>query len=173
MEIALRLCDCFLLWFELGKKIDNQEDYLDGDYVGSQLGVVMGVIIGVSVGKPDGDKIGCWNRIILVTVLNTELGNRGGFSLYWALVPILVYKLGGWYMPNGDGTEMISHYWCLCFSVYFSAVSRLVTRQECVCCAFPFFFCVDRRGQITTIRPSIIFFTYGKFLQKVHKLLFQ
>ena len=40
------------------KKLDNQE-VLDGDYVGYILSVVMGIIIGISVGKPDGDKIGC------------------------------------------------------------------------------------------------------------------
>ena len=46
------------------------------------LGVVLVVIIGISVGKPDGDTLVCWIVIILGTVLNKELGNCEGFSLY-------------------------------------------------------------------------------------------
>ena len=47
MTIELVLCNGFLLAFELGKKIDNQEKFLNGDCVGSLLGVVLGVIIGI------------------------------------------------------------------------------------------------------------------------------
>ena len=59
MTIVLGICDGFLLGSSLGKKLDNQEVFLDGDCVGSLLGVVLGVIIVISVDKPDGDKLGC------------------------------------------------------------------------------------------------------------------
>ena len=57
---------------------------LDGDCVGYLLGVVMGGIIGISVGKTDVDKV-CYLIVIIIgTILNTELVNCKGFSLYLA-----------------------------------------------------------------------------------------
>ena len=46
------------------------------------MGFVLGLIIGISVGKPDGDKLFFWIGILLGALLNTELGNCEGFSLY-------------------------------------------------------------------------------------------
>ena len=57
MGILLGIFDSFLLGFALGKKLDNQECFLDGDCVGALTGVVLGVIIGISLGKPDDDKV--------------------------------------------------------------------------------------------------------------------
>ena len=59
------------------------------------LGFSLGEIIAISVVKPDGDKVGYLFGRIIRTVLNTDLGNCEGFSLYLALGPILVYALGG------------------------------------------------------------------------------
>ena len=43
---------------------------------------VLGVLIGISVCKSDGDRVGCLLGRIIVTVINTELDNYEGFSLY-------------------------------------------------------------------------------------------
>ena len=82
MVIVLGIFDGFLMGFELGKKIENQEGLLDGDCVESLMGVVMGAIIGISVDEQDDDKVG--NRLgrILGTVQNKEIGNCRGLSLY-------------------------------------------------------------------------------------------
>ena len=110
-------------YFHLVKNIENQEGLLYGDYVGSLLDVVIGVIIGISVVEPDGDKVGRWLRRILGTVLNIELGNFEGFSLYWSLNPIPVCALVGWCITNGYGTEMIINYWCpYCVWIFFCCV---------------------------------------------------
>ena len=55
---------------------------LDGDCFGYLMGVVLVVIIGISASKYDGDKVDCWLGRIIVTVLNTELGNCEVLSLY-------------------------------------------------------------------------------------------
>ena len=68
------------------------------------MGVFMGVIVEISVGKPDGNKVECWLGRILGNVINKDIGNCEGFSMYQALGPILVCELGGWYMPTGNGT---------------------------------------------------------------------
>ena len=47
------------------------------------------------MGTPDGDKVGYLVGRILVTVLNTELGNCVGFSLFSELVRIRVCTLRG------------------------------------------------------------------------------
>ena len=98
----------------------------------------MGVIIGILVSKYDDDKVGRWLGIILGTVLNTELGNCEGLSLYSALVPILVFALGGWCMTTGDGTKIVSHYWCPCYVWIFSRciIFGNQTRMFLICLSF-------------------------------------
>ena len=68
--------------FELGKKLENQEGFLDSDCVGYPMGVLSCVIILISVGKSNADKLDCLFGIIIGTAIITELGKREGFSLY-------------------------------------------------------------------------------------------
>ena len=96
------------MWFPYDisprEKNENQDALLYGDCVEFLLGVVLDVIIDISVGKPDGDKVGCWLGRIIGSLINTELGNCEGFSLYWSIGPIRVCALGGWCMLTGDRT---------------------------------------------------------------------
>ena len=59
MGVLLGICDGFLLGFTLGEKNDNQEGFLNGDYVESLLSVFLEIIIGISVSKADDDKVRC------------------------------------------------------------------------------------------------------------------
>ena len=82
MGVLLGISYSFLLGFALGKKLENQEGFLDGDCVVYLLGVMLGLTIGIAVGKPDTDELGCLIGRIIGIVLNKELGNCEFFSLY-------------------------------------------------------------------------------------------
>ena len=110
---------------------------------------MLGIIIGISVVKRYSDKLGCWIGIILVTLLNIEVGNCEVLSMYWALGTILLCSLGGWYMSTRDGTEVVSHY-------------------VCPCCVWIFLFCITfgKQTRIFLVCLFLNFFPWPSWLNE-------
>ena len=90
MVIVLRIWDGFLLVFALGKKLENQEGWLDGDcvgffvifpcgiWLGAQIGVQIGVMLGTVFNKCDSSHV--W--LLFIDGLMSGFGKSVGNSVH-------------------------------------------------------------------------------------------